>query len=121
MFTDPLSVTYSGSARSMPRIGTTAKSATYKAANGEFEVIISELPPQAAGREFRSVQLSRTLPDMTPADVFDAMREVKNTFGYFYMFDPTRAGLSTDLSALRTALDSWVTSGLQDRIVAGEK
>jgi len=121
MFTDPLSVTYSGSAKSLPRVRASSEGATYRTADGEFEVIISDLPPIVAGREFRLISLGRVLPDLTPTDVFDTYREIKNTFGYFYQFDSTRAGLSSDIGNIRTALDSFVTSTYQGRIISGEK
>lgn len=76
---------------------------------------------QRDGSIGRYVTLSRLLPDPTPGNVFDDFRFIRNSFGVFYGFDPTRAETSVDIPLLRTALLNWVDSTLQGRIIAGEK
>jgi hypothetical protein len=123
MFTDPLSVTYSGSAKSLPRVSVERHSTRYRTADKEFQISISEAPLYQLrdGRVWRSISLTRTLPDPTPADAFDAMRDIRNTYGVFYSFDPTRAEWSDNLPKLRTALTTLVDSTFESRLFAGEK
>lgn len=121
MFTDPLSVTYNGSAKSLPRVSATNFSTIYKTADGEFEVKISKLPAKApewvAGT---SIVLARRIPDPTPADVFDSYRMIRNSFGISYSFDPTKAETSVDVPRLRTALLALVDSTFEGRLTGGE-
>jgi len=121
MLTDPLAVTFDGSAKSLPRVSAKATRTVYRTADGEFEVVISSSPIQRDGSNGLSVMLYRKLPDPTPTNVFDDYRMVRNGFGLSYSFDPTRAGLSVDLPLLRTALLSLVDSTLQGRLISGEK
>jgi len=120
MLTDPLSVNYDGTVRSLPRVSVSGSGSIYRTADSELEIKISSSTTRS-GLELRSISLSRLLPDPTPADVFDAYRAIKNTFMYSYMFNSNRAGLSDDLPKIRVALQSFVDSTLQGRIIGGEK
>lgn len=120
MFSDPLAVTYDGNAKSLPRVGQGRNATIYRTADGEFECKISNSPNSRDG-EFRSITLTRRLPDPTPADVFDNYRFIRNSFTLSYSFDPTRAETSVDLPKLRTALLALVDSTFQSRIIAGER
>jgi hypothetical protein len=123
MFTDPLAVTYDGSAKSLPRVGVGPNGSVYRTADSEFEITISNGFPKARKRGgARFVVMNRYLPDPTPSNVFDDYREIRNGFGYFYTFDPdTRAEVSVDIPRLRTALDSWMTPTFQSRVISGEQ
>lgn len=68
----------------------------------------------------REIALSRVLPDLTPSNVFDDYRRITNTFGFVIGFDTTRAGVPDDLPKLRTAIDSFLTTPMMNRIVSGE-
>lgn len=121
MLTEPLSVTYNGSAESLPRVGGGPNSAIYRTADTEFEVSISNFVVPRHGGNGCIIMMSRFLPDPTPADVFDAYRKVHNTFGFVYGFDPVRAETSVDVPRLRSALNSFVDSTLQGRLIGGER
>lgn len=123
MFTDPLAVTYDGSAKSLPRISGNRLGTVYRTADSEFEMNISNVAPKPRNSEtWRYVFLSRRVSDPTPSDVFDNFRWIRNGFGYFYVFDsPTRAEASVDIPRLRTALDSFLTPGFQTRVMGGEQ
>lgn len=121
MLTEPISVTYNGSAKSLPRVGGGSNGTTYRTGDGEFEVKISDLPVQRDGSMGRRVSLSRVLPDPTPSDAFDAYRVIRNSFEVTYRFDSSRAEASVDIPLLRTALLAWLDSTLQGRIISGEK
>jgi hypothetical protein len=120
MFTDPLAVTYDAESLVLPRISVAPKRTRYRTADGEFEVSISNEPIGKDGRVSRSISLTRTLPDPTPSNAFDAFRAVSNTFGVVYLFDPTRAGMLVDLPLLREALLDLLDSTFQSRIWGGE-
>lgn len=121
MLSDPLAVTYNGSAKSLPRVSASHFGTKYRTADREFEVVISNLAMTEDGRSGFEISLSRTLPDPTPSDAFDAYREVKNTFSVSYSFDRTRAEASVDLPRLRTALLAFVDSAIEARLMSGEK
>jgi len=123
VLSDPLAVTYNGSAKSLPRVSVEKFGATYRTADREFELVILESPVQRNGGGLvRSIELRRRLPDPTPSDAFDAYREIRNGFAISYRFDPvTRAESSVDIPLLRTALLTLVDSTLQGRIISGEK
>jgi len=121
MLNDPLSVTYDGSAKSLPRISGGKRGSVYRTADGEFQVGIRNIATPWGGHLGRSIELIRRLPDPTPSDVFDNYREVRNGFAITYFFDSTRAESSVDIPRLRTALLGLVDTTLQGRIIAGEK
>jgi len=121
MLTDPLTVTYDGNAKTLPRISGSRDRTVYRTADGEFEVEISDYPISRDGSNGRAIKLTRRLPDPTPGDAFDAYRYIKNSFAISYGFDPTRAEVSVDIPRLRTALLSFVDSTLQSRLIAGER
>jgi len=120
MFTDPLSVTYNSSSKSLSRVSQDVISTRYKTADGEFEVSISNHSGED-GIETRQIFLTRLIPDPTPTNAFDSFRPIRNAFGLSYVFDTTRAETSVDIPLLRTALLALVDSTFQGRIIAGEK
>jgi hypothetical protein len=122
VFTDPLSVTYDGSSLSLPRTAMGKSHSRYTTADRQYEVFISHGEPAKDGLVRVSIQLTRRLPDPTPGNVFDDYRDIRNIFGFSYGYDAqTRAESSVDIPKLRTALDSFVTSTLQGRLIAGER
>jgi len=121
VFSDPLSVTYNSTAVSLPRVAGPAGRSTYKSANNELEVIISNSSSPKAGRHFVNIELARVLPDPTPTDVFDDYRMIRNSFGFSYGFDLTRAEASVDIPRLRTALLALVDTTFQGRLLVGER
>lgn len=120
MFSDPLAVTYDGSAKSLPRIGSSPYGAAYKTADGEFEVKTSKVVGPRDGSTTMGITMSRRLPDPTSGDVFDAYRDIRNSFTLSYSFDLTRAEASVDIPKLRTALLALVDSTFQSRLISGE-
>jgi len=119
MFTDPITVTYDGTAYSLPRTGSGKLSSYYRTADGTLGLGVNG----SIGRDgMRSavIKLQRRMPDPTPAEVFDPYREIINAFSLGYQFDTTRAGLS-DIPLLRTALLALVDSTFQGRLINGEK
>jgi hypothetical protein len=121
LFTDPLAVTYDGSAKSLPRVGAGRTGATYRTADRELEITISGSRNLGNGVQSRSINLGRLVPDPTPGDVFDDYRLIRPTFGLVYYFDAkTRAGVS-DIPNLRTALLALVDTTFQGRLIAGEQ
>jgi hypothetical protein len=120
MFSDPLAVTYDGSAKSLPRVSSNDKRAIYRTADGQFEVETSSLPVQRDGRVGVSVTLYRRLPDPSPSDVFDDYREIRNGVTLSYTFDTTRAECSVDIPLLRTAVLALCDSTFQSRLIGGE-
>lgn len=122
MLSDPLSVTYDGSAKSLPRVSANSNRTVYRTGDGELECIISGTPAGVTGLQVASISLRRAIPDPTPSDVFDDFRVLGNEFTLSYGFDSlTRANTSVDIPKLRTALLAFVDSTLQGRLISGEK
>jgi hypothetical protein len=122
VLTDPLSVTYDGVSKSLPRISAGRNGSIYRTADAEFEVSISNFKPPQYGSGGTRIYLARRLPDPTPSNVFDDYRFIYNTVGITFGFDAlTRAEASVDLPRLRTALLALVDTTLQGRLIAGEK
>jgi len=120
MFSDPLAVTYDGSAKSLPRVSASARGTAYRTADGEYEVRISDSSTERDGNRV-SITLTRRLPDPTPSNVFDDYRDVKNSVTLSFGFDTSRAETSVDIPLLRTALLALVDSTFQSRLISGEK
>jgi len=122
VLTDPLSVTYDGSAKSLPKVSLDSRGSVYRTADGEFEVSISKFLPPRYGMGGAGIFLARRLPDPTPSNVFDDYRFIYNTVGITFGFDAlTRAEASVDLPRLRTALLSFVDTTLMGRVISGER
>lgn len=84
-------------------------------------MFISSNPSHRDGRLRKDIFLTTNLPDLTPANVFDDYRKIRNSFGISYQFDAkTRAGTSVDIPLLRTSLLNFVDTTLQNRIIGGE-
>jgi uncharacterized protein (DUF2236 family) len=121
MFTDPLAVTYNSTALSLPRTAVGKKHSRYNTADGEFTIYIADRQFQG-GVSRVDIEFTRRLTDPTPSNVFDDYRDIRNTFGVSYGFDPqTRAEASVDIPRLRTALLSLVDTTFQGRLISGEK
>ena len=120
MFSDPLAVTYNGSAKSLPRVSGSVNGTKYRTADGEFEISISNTRLKWDGTRV-DITMTRRVPDPTPSNVFDDYREIKNSFSLSYSFDTTRAEASVDIPLLRTALLALVDSTFQGRLISGEK
>jgi len=124
MFSDPLSVTFNGSSKSLPRIETWANRTVYRTADGEFQISIwdSESPQnkQVAGKTTTNIELARRIPDPTPTNSFDDWRQISNAFRIGYSYDTSHASLG-DLDLLRAALLALVDATFQGRLITGEK
>lgn len=121
MLSDPLAVTYDGSAKSLVRVSAGKRGTIYKTADSEFWINIRDTH-SSDGRTFTTVELTRKLPDPTPADVFNDYRDVRNSFGITYGYDTaSRAEASDNIPKLRTALLALLDATLQSRVLQGEK
>jgi hypothetical protein len=120
MLTDPASVTYNGSAKSLVRISQDIDSTIYATSDGEFWMQIRNSLTRD-GLTRREVLLERRAPDPTPDPFSGGPASVSNRFGLIFETNLNRFESSTDIPLLRTALLAYVDSTLQGRILAGEK
>ena len=105
----------------MPRVSASRNGTIYRTSDGEFEAKVSNIAMPGNGGAGVQILFTRRLPDPTPTNVFDDYRFLNNTFGYVLGFDPTKGEASVDIPRLRTALDSFATSTVINRLIAGEK
>jgi hypothetical protein len=125
MLTDPLSVTYNGSAKSLPAItGSTGLdldrllgSRKYATADGEFTVATRQ-GVRRDGNYQGEIHLIRTALETDVNTAFSG--SFMNSVGLVYGVNPYRAGTSVDIPLIRAALLSLVDPALQGRILGGE-
>lgn len=127
MFSDPLTVTYNGSSKSLARVGTsvlspgkTVSSSHYSTADEEFSLYIRETWKAAEMMRRFEVTLGRTQLDVDGPFV-GAYSAFPNRFGFIYEANSLRYATSTDIPLLKTALTSLVDAAFQGRILGGEK
>jgi hypothetical protein len=120
VFTDPFSVTYNGTAYSLPRTGMTGLESFYRTADGTLALNVRNSTGRDGSR-LAVIELQRRVPDPTPTDVFDPYRDIVNGFSIGLRTDVTLSSASTDIPLLRTALLALVDSTLQGRLIGGEK
>jgi hypothetical protein len=120
VLSDPLSISYDGSAKSLARVSVKGNRTVYRTADREFEMSISKLPMER-GQESFSIRFSRMAPDPTPSNAFDPYRSVVNSFELGVICDESRFETSTVVPLLRSALNSFVDSSMLNRLIAGEK
>jgi len=119
VFTDPFSVTYNGTAYSLPRTGLDRQQSFYSTADGTLALNVRNSTGREGSR-LAVIELQRRVPDPTPTDVFDPYRDVINGFSVGFRTDVTKASASSDIPLLRTALLALVDSTLQGRLISGE-
>jgi hypothetical protein len=119
MFSDPLSVTVDGSAKSLSRIATSKDRTQYKTANDEFQVFIWNTHPNGTGSFTAAIELQQNYLDPTP-DPYQGYPGVSNAFGISYRVNRSRHELD-DLPILRAALLGLVNTAFETRLLTGEK
>lgn len=127
MLSDPLSVTYNGSAKSLPRTGGSTRgvkkvlaNSVYNTADGEFTVrTVHSLMGDGGHR--MEITLSRRVPDPDSDPLTGATSSVwTNSVGLVYEFNDSHYQTNTDIPLLQTALLSLVDSTLRGRLLGGE-
>lgn len=126
MLSDPLSVTYDGSAKSLPSRGSFDPAAgkliasrAYATADNEFEVLNSSwLMPGAVTRS--EIILTRVTPDADNDPFTGNWQRLPNSVGLVFEANSFRYATSVDIPLLRTALLALVDSSLQARLISGE-
>jgi len=125
MLSDPVVVTYNGSAKNLPRSAgfrpgprkELAKT-VYKTSDAEFGLYITQsLLPQGVKRCEILLERVALDPDGPFAGSYD---RYPNRFGFVMEVNSLRYNTTTDLGLLRTALDSLVNPAMQARLVGGE-
>jgi hypothetical protein len=121
LLSDPLTITYSGSGKSLARLSYGADSSRYASSDGQFVMEITTYPKPREAANLVGIKLTRLAPDPTPSDVFDPYRDVRNSIELRFETDISRFEASTVIPLLRTALDSFVDSTMLNRLIGGEK
>jgi hypothetical protein len=125
MLTDPVTVTYSGSPKSLARAAGTIPGVTkvlgrsaYRTADGEFTLHL-ENSLRADGSSRSEVLLGRTMLD--PDSPFQGNYNLwANRVGLIFEANSLRVNTSTDVSLIRASLDSLVNTALTGRLIGGE-
>lgn len=126
MLTDPLSVTYNGTAVSLPRASGIKPAArrelgrsVYKSGTGEFSVFTTRTL-LSDGTTRIEILLERVAQDADSNPFTGDWKKLPNRFGFVYEVNDFAYGTSTDIGLLRSALSSFVNSTIEGRLVAGE-
>lgn len=120
MLTDPMSVTYNGSAKTLNRVSVTGDSSIYATSDREFLMTI-RFSTTADGLVRREILFGRNAPDPTPDPFSGGPASVPNRVGLVFETNPNRFESSTDIPLLRSAIQAFVDTTLQGRIIGGEK
>lgn len=125
MLSDPLSVTFDGSAKSLPRAaGITSgvkkvkAQTTYVTSDAEFQVTVTQSELGNGGTR-AEVLLSRVTPDPDGPFVGSYAR-YPNSVGLVFEVNSLKYNANVDIPKLRTALLSLVDTTLQGRLIGGE-
>lgn len=121
MLSEPLSVTYNGAAKSLIRLSIGQSSdnvatSRFRSSDGEFSVIITEARVKDMIRI--EIRLERVEVD---TDSLNGYQYIPNRFGFVYEVNPSLYNTSSDIPLLRSALNAFVDSTLQGRLIGGEK
>jgi len=126
LLTDPLSVTYNGGAVSLPRasglrpgVRREIGRSIYRSSTGEFTVFTTR-SLLSDGTTRVEIILERVAQDADSNPFTGDWKRLPNRFGFVYEVNDLAYASGTDIGLLRTALDSFVTSTVQNRLVAGE-
>lgn len=126
MFTDPMSVTYNGSSKTLPRSSGTrpgpkaelAKS-TFRTPDGEFAVYITQTRMADDVRRSEII-LERVTQDSDTDPFNSSWRSLPNRVGLVFEVNSLTYATSTDINLLRTALLALVDSTFQGKMIGGE-
>jgi hypothetical protein len=117
MFTDPQSITVSGSAKSMPRVETSGRKSIYQKSDGLFTLTISHHPSKGGSRK----AIARFDQKVNATDPFDASRVVSQTLGISVMFDIPAFGFdATALDVQWTGFKTWLDSTASGKLFGSE-
>jgi hypothetical protein len=125
MLTDPLSVTYNGSAKTLPVVTGSTRidldrllgSRKYATADGEFTVATRQ-GVRRDGVLQGEIHLIRKALETDVNTAFSGY--FSNSVGLVYGIDPIRANTSVDIPLIRAALLSLVDSSLEAKILGGQ-
>jgi len=125
MLTDPMNVTVEGSARSMPRVSSSAglpnmqlsASPRYQTADGAYSVETRRYLHRGSGTQRVEITLYKQVLDVDVNTVHDGYN--RYAAGFVFEWGPYGPD-STTISALRSALTSYVDATLLGRLLAGE-
>jgi len=125
MLSDPLSLTYDSSSKTLPRAaGVTSgvkrvkEQNTYVTSDTEFQVTVTQSELGNGGTR-AEILLTRVAPD--PDGPFTGSYDrYPNSVGLVFEVNNLRYNTNTDIPKLRTALLAFVDSTLQGRLTSGE-
>lgn len=112
---DPQSVTVSGNAKSLPRIGQALSEGTFQTADGEFGLIVKH---DASRRTRHITKLTRSLIVADP--LFPTQNQTVSYSAHLVIDVPKNGVVAADVVALANALVAWATSGTITKVVGGE-
>jgi hypothetical protein len=125
MLTDPVTVVYSGSSKSLARAAGTIPGvvkvmgrSVYKTADGEYSLHV-ENARRADGSSRAEILLGRTMLD--PDSPFVGNYNLwSNRVGLIFESNDLKVNTNTDIGLLRASLLTLVDSTLQGRLIGGE-
>jgi len=126
MLTDPLAVTYDGSAKTLPVIAGRHQGVSkllgfrhYGTADGEFVAKTTRYLLQNKSFETH-IDLMRVSPDADSDPFTGEWSALPNGFGFTYTVNPYQYATTVDIPRLRTALLAFVSSATELRLIRGE-
>lgn len=125
MLSDPLSVTYNSSVKSLARTGPSASGVKrvlsktgYNTADGEFRVNVTQ---SLLGNGSERAEILLTRLQLDPDGPFTGNYvELPNSVGLVFETNQLKYNASTDIPLLQAALTTLVDATLRGRLIGGE-
>lgn len=116
MFTDPQSITVSGSAKSMPRVEISGRKAIYRKDDSSYQMTISHA--NASGSRVRS--MVRIDHRAIVADPLTSVNDYEDLAVYLVIDRPEVGFSATQIDALIVAFKAWLTTAAVTQLVGQE-
>lgn len=115
-FSDPISITVSGNAKSMARISSSGTSSVYQTGDGLFRLEITHVPTKG-GRIRSTMRFTRKA---IVADPITAVNDEETLTFYAVIDRPSFGFVDTDVNALKTGFNAWLTDTVGTKLFGME-
>ena len=125
MLSDPQTVTYNGTAKTLPVVGLKPpqirglnQSRSYMTADGEFRLLARQYSMSDGSRKTELELVRLAARDLDGNTTVDSV--LSNGFGITVTTNPFNKDSLSEIALLQTALNSLVTSPVLNRLIGGE-
>lgn len=126
MLSDPMSVTYNGVVKTLPRVSLAGRKGVskhiggsqYRSADGEFSVYVDRY---SMGDSVDKIEIILERVELDNGVMSDGITPYRpNRFGFVYEVNHDQVNTITDLNHLQLALSTFVSDAIELRLLGGE-